>query len=278
VNSKLSYAIAVILSGSSAGLANAAPASEAESSSDMITEITVTAQRRSENAQDVPISIQAMTAETLQQLNVSTFDDYIKFLPNVTTANNGPGQNEVFMRGLSAGSQPSQGSASTGLWPNVAIYLDNQSGQLPNRNLDVYAADLNRIEVLEGPQGTAVRCRCRGGRDPLHHERTEARRDRGERQSRLRSDGPRRSEYRPDGGIESPADRRHHGRARGDLQRQTRRLHRQRAGDVHAQGHRHRHPLWRLCNGVLCRYSGGRPVCNGHSNGLRCTARQPGHQ
>src|SRR5258705_6841827 len=58
------------------------------------------------------------------------------------------------MPGLSAGSQPSQGSASTGLRPNVAIYLDNQSGQLPNRNLDIYAADLNRIEVLEGPQGT----------------------------------------------------------------------------------------------------------------------------
>jgi iron complex outermembrane receptor protein len=154
VNSKLSYAIAVILGGSSTGLANAAPASDVESSSDTITEITVTAQRRTENMQDVPISIQAMTAETLQQLNISTLDDYIKYLPNVTTANNGPGQNEVFMRGLSAGSQPSQGSGSTGLWPNVAIYLDNQSGQLPNRNLDVYAADLNRIEVLEGPQGT----------------------------------------------------------------------------------------------------------------------------
>jgi outer membrane receptor protein involved in Fe transport len=120
----------------------------------MIQEITVTAQRRSENAQNVPISLQAMTGETLSQLNVQTLDDYLKYLPNVTTANNGPGQNEVFMRGLSAGSQPSQGSASTGLWPNVAIYLDNQSGQLPNRNLDVYAADLNRIEVLEGPQGT----------------------------------------------------------------------------------------------------------------------------
>ena len=40
------------------------------------------------------------------------------------------------------------------MWPNVAIYLDNQSGQLPGRNLDIYAADLNRIEVLEGPQGT----------------------------------------------------------------------------------------------------------------------------
>jgi iron complex outermembrane recepter protein len=153
-NSKLSYAIAAILSSSASGIAYAAAASDTDSSADMITEITVTAQRRTENIQDVPISIRALTGETLSQLNVQTLDDYIKYLPNVTTANNGPGQNEVFMRGLSAGSQPSQGSGSTGLWPNVAIYLDNQSGQLPNRNLDVYAADLNRIEVLEGPQGT----------------------------------------------------------------------------------------------------------------------------
>jgi outer membrane receptor protein involved in Fe transport len=134
--------------------AAAEAAAEADNSSDMIAEITVTAQRRTENMQDVPIQIQALTSETLTQLNVTTFDDYVKYLPNVTSANNGPGQNEVFMRGLSAGAQPSQGSGSTGLWPNVAIYLDNQSGQLPGRNLDVYAADLNRIEVLEGPQGT----------------------------------------------------------------------------------------------------------------------------
>jgi iron complex outermembrane recepter protein len=154
-NSKLSYAIAAILSSSATGIAHAdAPAAEAAAGADTLTEITVTAQRRSQNMQDVPISMQAFTGQTLQQLNVATLDDYIKYLPNVTTANNGPGQNEVFMRGLSAGSQPSQGSGSTGLWPNVAIYLDNQSGQLPNRNLDVYAADLNRIEVLEGPQGT----------------------------------------------------------------------------------------------------------------------------
>jgi len=153
-NPKLSYAIAAILSGSAAGVAQATPSSDNDTSADMIQEITVTAQRRTENIQDVPISIRAITGETLSQLNVQTLDDYIKYLPNVTTANNGPGQNEIFMRGLSAGSQPSQGSGSTGLWPNVAIYLDNQSGQLPNRNLDIYAADLNRIEVLEGPQGT----------------------------------------------------------------------------------------------------------------------------
>jgi iron complex outermembrane receptor protein len=155
MNSKVSYAVAAILGGASCGAFAAAPANEnAEAGPPALEEITVTAQRRSESMQNVPISMQAFTSETLKQLNVSTLDDYIKFLPNVTTANNGPGQNEVFMRGLSAGSQPSQGSASTGLWPNVAIYLDNQSGQLPNRNLDIYAADLNRIEVLEGPQGT----------------------------------------------------------------------------------------------------------------------------
>jgi outer membrane receptor protein involved in Fe transport len=132
----------------------ATPAPAPAAGSDTLQEITVTAQRRNESMQDVPISMQAFTAQTLQQLNIQTFDDYIKYLPNVTSANNGPGQNEVFMRGLSAGSQASQGSAATGLWPNVAIYLDNQSAQVPNRNLDIYAADLNRIEVLEGPQGT----------------------------------------------------------------------------------------------------------------------------
>ena len=104
--------------------------------------------------QNVPISMQAFTEKALSELHVQTFDDYIKYLPNVSSANNGPGQNEIFMRGLSAGSQPSQGSGTTAAFPNVAIYLDNQSGQLPGRNLDVYAADLNRIEVLEGPQGT----------------------------------------------------------------------------------------------------------------------------
>ena len=157
MRSKVSYAVAAILGVSSAASV-AAPANDTAAADTgtlgTLEEITVTAQRRAESIQNVPISMQAFTAETLQQLNVQTFDDYIKFLPNVTTANNGPGQNEVFMRGLSAGSQPSQGSGSTGLWPNVAIYIDNQSGQLPNRNLDIYAADLNRIEVLEGPQGT----------------------------------------------------------------------------------------------------------------------------
>jgi iron complex outermembrane receptor protein len=152
-NPKLSYAIAVILSGSAAGLTHAAAATDAEAT-DSIQEITVTAQRRTENIQNVPITIQALTAETLNQLSVTTFNDYVKYLPNVTAPNNGPGQGNIFMRGLSVGSAGSQSSGSIGGFPNVAIYLDDQSGQLPARNLDIYAADLERIEILEGPQGT----------------------------------------------------------------------------------------------------------------------------
>jgi iron complex outermembrane receptor protein len=157
---RVSCAVAAILGSSSfAAFAQTQPATSTgaeatEPSADALATVTVTAQRRTENIQDVPIAMQALTAQTLQQLNVSTFDDFLRYLPNVTSASNGPGQNEVFMRGLSAGSQASQGSGSTGVWPNVAIYLDNQSGQLPGRNLDIYAADINRVEVLEGPQGT----------------------------------------------------------------------------------------------------------------------------
>ncbi len=154
LKSRLSCAIAAILGGVAAAPGAMAAGNSSDTGSDALGEIIVTAQRRSESMQDVPISMQALTGQALAQLNIATFDDYLKYLPNVSTANNGPGQSEIFMRGLSAGSQPSQGSGSTAVWPNVAIYLDNQSGQLPGRNLDIYAADLNRIEVLEGPQGT----------------------------------------------------------------------------------------------------------------------------
>src|ERR1700686_4185083 len=152
-NPKLSYAIAAILSGSAAGFAHAATATDTEAS-DAIQEITVTAQRRTENMQDVPISIQALTGETLTQLNVTTFDDFVKYGPNVTTAGSGPGQNAIFIRGLSVGVTGQQGTGTTGPIPNVAVYLDEISGALPGRNMDVYAADIERIEVLEGPQGT----------------------------------------------------------------------------------------------------------------------------
>lgn len=152
--SKVSCAIAAILGGSATSQAIAAEAAASDSGADQIQEVTVTAQRRTENVQNVPIAIQALTGDTLEQLHATTFDDFIKYLPNVTAPSAGPGQSQIFMRGLSVGSDGTQSGGSISGFPNVAIYLDDQSGQLPGRNLDIYAADLERIEVLEGPQGT----------------------------------------------------------------------------------------------------------------------------
>lgn len=117
-------------------------------------EIVVTAQRRTENIQNVPITMQALTGDTLSKLAVVSLDDFVKYLPNVATATNGPGAGSIYMRGLAVGNTGTESSGTIGGFPNVAVYLDEQSGQLPNRNLDVYAVDLERIEVLEGPQGT----------------------------------------------------------------------------------------------------------------------------
>jgi len=158
-STKLTYAIAAILGGGAIGAVHPASAQSAgtgnaNNTSDQLQTITVTAQRRVQNVQDVPITIQALTNKTLTELNVTTFDDLIKYTPNVSSANLGPGQSSIFMRGLSVGVTGQQGTGTTGPIPNVAVYLDSQSTALPGRNLDIYAADMQRIEVLEGPQGT----------------------------------------------------------------------------------------------------------------------------
>jgi len=117
-------------------------------------EVIVTANRREENAQNVPMTIQVLTEATLAKLNVKTFDDFVMYLPGVTSHGVGPGQNNIYVRGLATAVGGEQSSGAIGSFPNVAVYLDEQSAQLPNRNLDIYAADLERIELLEGPQGT----------------------------------------------------------------------------------------------------------------------------
>ena len=139
--------------GAQAGVAYSAEAPVAATGGG-IEEVVVTAQRRSESAQDVPITIQALTGDQLGQLGVTTFDDVLKFLPNVTFSSNGPGQGNIYMRGLSAGFAGNQSSAAIAPFPNVASYLDDQSMTFPARNVDVYMADMERVEVLEGPQGT----------------------------------------------------------------------------------------------------------------------------
>ena len=153
-NYKVSSAVVAILSAHASSSVLAAPPDAAPESSSAVAEVIVTAQHRDESIQNVPISMQALTGETLSQLHVDTFEDYVKYLPNVTFGGNGPGQSNIFMRGLATATSGIEGSGAVGSFPNVAVYLDETSAQIPNRNLDIYAADLERIEVLEGPQGT----------------------------------------------------------------------------------------------------------------------------
>lgn len=117
-------------------------------------EVIVTATRTAESMQDVPIAIQALTGETLQQLHVATLSDYLKYVPNVTSAASGPGQAILYMRGLGTSNTGVQGEDAVGDFPTVGTYLDDQSLMLPARDLDVYAVDLQRVEIDEGPQGT----------------------------------------------------------------------------------------------------------------------------
>ncbi len=146
--------MAAIMSGCGGAAMAAADDVAATSSGTAVEEIIVTATRRNESIQEVPQTVQAFGGQQLQQMNVTNLSSLLQYTPNVTFANNGPGQGNIYMRGLSAGFAGDQSSATISPFPNVALYLDDMSMQFPSRNVDVYAVDLERVEVLEGPQGT----------------------------------------------------------------------------------------------------------------------------
>ena len=151
---KFSCAVAALLSGYG-GPALADPVmATSNTEATGIEEVVVTAERRDATVQKTPMTIQAFTGQALADLNVLTLDDLLKYTPNITYGNNGPGQGEIFIRGLSNGFRGNQSTGTVGLYPNTAIYLDEQSMQFPARNVDIYMVDMQRVEVLEGPQGT----------------------------------------------------------------------------------------------------------------------------
>ena len=119
-----------------------------------IEEVIVTATKRAESLQDVPIAVTALTGQALEELGITNFSDYVMQLPGVTAGGSGPGQNTIYIRGVASTTPNLTTAGVAGLAPNVAFYLDEQPLAQPGRNLDVYAADLQRIEVLSGPQGT----------------------------------------------------------------------------------------------------------------------------
>jgi iron complex outermembrane recepter protein len=119
-------------------------------------EVVVTAQKRTENLQDVPVSIQTLSNEKLDELNITDMDDYVKYLSGVTTVKGlgqggtGVGTTHVYMRGVVSG----QDGNHSGSQPTVGTYLDEQPVTTIDGTVDIHIYDIDRIEVLEGPQGT----------------------------------------------------------------------------------------------------------------------------
>jgi len=113
-------------------------------------EIVVTAQKRAENLQNVPISIQALGTQKLDELNVSNFTDFTKLLPSVSFQTTQPGSTSVYIRGAASGGDGNH----SGSLPSVGVYLDEQPITTIGGNLDVHIYDIARIEALSGPQGT----------------------------------------------------------------------------------------------------------------------------
>ncbi|MDB5722305.1 MAG: TonB-dependent receptor [Alphaproteobacteria bacterium] len=113
-------------------------------------EIVVTAQKREENLQDVPISIQALGTQRLDEANVSNFNEYTKLTPTVSFQTTQPGSTNVYIRGVASGGDGNH----SGSLPSVGVYLDEQPVTTIGGTLDVHIYDIARIEVLRGPQGT----------------------------------------------------------------------------------------------------------------------------
>jgi outer membrane receptor protein involved in Fe transport len=154
VKTVLTVAIALALSSSAVQAQENNNSEEAEAKVErQLEKIIITSTRRSENQQVVPLAVQAISGEKLQQLGIDSFDDYIALLPGVSSDGQGPGRQETYIRGVSAGRAPARLSGIGGE-PTVAFYLDEAPITTPGRNIDLYAVDLQRVEVLKGPQGT----------------------------------------------------------------------------------------------------------------------------
>src|SRR4051812_15872581 len=127
--------------------AQPAPAAQPTDEGDVI---IVTAQKRTENLQNVPISIQALGTQQLEDLNVANFQDYTRLLPSISYQTFQPGTTNVYIRGVASGGDGNH----SGSLPSVGVYLDEQPVTTIGGTLDVHIYDVARIEVLRGPQGT----------------------------------------------------------------------------------------------------------------------------
>src|ERR1700736_3224590 len=142
--SKISLAVA-------AALAVAPPRALALEPADVsaLQEIVVTARKRQENLQDVPLSIDVFTKKDMQNLGITSFDDYAQKVPSISFISVGPGTQLFVMRGVSDGSNPNYANTSS-----TGFFVDDMSMSNSGAHPDLHLYDIERIEILNGPQGT----------------------------------------------------------------------------------------------------------------------------
>jgi iron complex outermembrane recepter protein len=112
--------------------------------------IVVTASKRAESLQSVPISVTALTGDQLSEHQVTSLDDYAKMLPSVSYQSFGPSQSQISFRGVTTGGD----GVAVGPVPTAGVYVDETPVTTIFQSLDIHTYDMARIEALSGPQGT----------------------------------------------------------------------------------------------------------------------------
>ncbi len=133
-------------------LAVAAPrgaAAAATTPSDQLEEVIITARKREENLQKVPISVDVFTKRDMQNLAINQFEDYAEKVPSMSFISVAPGAQLFVMRGVSDGSNPDYATSSA-----TGFFVDDSSTSWFGVQPDLHLYDIAQIEVLNGPQGT----------------------------------------------------------------------------------------------------------------------------
>lgn len=112
-------------------------------------EVVVTARKREENLQEVPMSIDVLTTQDIQNLGIVRFDDYAYKTPSISFVSIGPGTQTFYIRGVSDGTNPNYSNTSA-----TGFFLDDASLSWDAVQPDLHLYDIERVEVLNGPQGT----------------------------------------------------------------------------------------------------------------------------
>src|SRR5579863_1845872 len=114
-----------------------------------LAEVVVTARKVEEDLQKVPVSVSVFTAEDMKNLNITQFEDYATRDPSISFISAGPGTQTLVIRGVSDGSNPNEANTSL-----TGFFLDDMSVSWFGVQPDLHLYDIERIEVLNGPQGT----------------------------------------------------------------------------------------------------------------------------